>query len=150
MSRAYSSAEFGLGHFFVGKEISESHGREHTNLVFVVKRLYANPVLDNNGKDLYHYGMNELGRLRRKAKLTQTELAEKLGTQQAQISRWEKNTRLMPFAWAFKAGEFFGVHPGKFRSELLREGLDALLADYPEIKNEVRQFAEFRLRQSGL
>lgn len=123
---------------------------DHTKLVFWVKSADTKLVLDNDANDLYHIGMNELRRLREAAGLSQTELAEKIDSQQSQISRWEKNVREIPFDWAFKFGIFFDCHPGTFRTELLTDELDVLLVKYPEIKREVRDYAEFLLRKSGV
>lgn len=123
---------------------------DHTKLVFWVKSADTRLVLDNDANHLYHIGMNELRRFREAAGLSQTELAEKIDSQQSQISRWEKNEREIPFDWAFKFGIFFDCHPGKFRPELLTDELDVLLVEHPEIKREVRQFAEYLLRKSGV
>jgi transcriptional regulator with XRE-family HTH domain len=92
--------------------------------------------------------MNELRRLREAAELSQAELANKVDSQQPQIARWEKDTRQMPFEWAIKFSIFFHCHPSVFRPELGGDGLDALLYDHPEIKQRVREFAEFLLRKS--
>jgi len=92
--------------------------------------------------------MNELRRLRVAAGLSLTELAKKVDSHQPQITRWEKDHRQIPVEWAIKFGIFFNCHPSVFRPELGGDGLDALLHDHPEIKLQVREFAEFLLKKS--
>ena len=93
--------------------------------------------------------MNQLERLRKAAGLTQSELADKIDSQQPQIARWESDIRKVPVEWAIKLGTFFNCHPGTFRPELLGDGLDALLGDAdPDIRRQVREYAEFLLKKS--
>jgi transcriptional regulator with XRE-family HTH domain len=131
-------------------------------LVFKVKSIYASLVLDNAINDLYHIGMvesdnikelreaagRELQRFRESAGFDQTELANKVGTQQAQISRWEAGGRDIPIRMAKKLGHFFKCHPGRFRRDLLGDGVDGMLLDHPEIEQQVRDFAKYLIRKT--
>lgn len=53
--------------------------------------------------------MNELASLRKTKELTQFQLAKSLGTNQKNISAWEKGTRTPRPAMMQKIEDFFGV-----------------------------------------
>lgn len=102
--------------------------------------LHANLVLDPPGQVPYHPGMKECGwralkRLREKTGLSQEKFAELLGTQQSQISRWEKplekRGRKIPVHWAVAFGKHFEVKPVTFRPEMddPQNSFDELLVD---------------------
>lgn len=57
-------------------------------------------VFDNQFKQLYQYGMDDLKTLREALGLTQAELAEKVGTSQPQIRRLEAGERELTRSWA--------------------------------------------------
>jgi transcriptional regulator with XRE-family HTH domain len=123
--------------------------RHNTKLVSGVKSTDTKMVLDRRQCIPYHIGMNELKRLRIKTKLSQSRLAELVGTQQPQIVRWEKDNRKIPVEWAVKLAVFFKCDPGDFLPEIRGGGLDALLRDKPDIKQQVWEYAEYLLKKTG-
>jgi transcriptional regulator with XRE-family HTH domain len=104
---------------------------------------------------IYPIGMNNrLRELRERAKLTQKELAKKMGTQQAQIDRWEKQPdekgyRRIPLPWARKAVRELHCMLWEVRPDVLTdESVDLLLEGAPpDVKKDVIDYAIFKLEQ---
>ncbi|WP_422383247.1 helix-turn-helix domain-containing protein [Roseibium album] len=70
---------------------------------------YNNYNLDYTSKISYQCGMSLLKKLRIEKGLTQTQLAELVGTHQPQITRWETNNRDLPKDWAEKLAPHLGA-----------------------------------------
>jgi transcriptional regulator with XRE-family HTH domain len=97
---------------------------------------------------------NRLRQLRERAKLTQAELARRMGTQQAQIDRWEKQPdekgyRQIPLQWARKALKPLDCMLWEIRPDVLAdESFDLLLEGAPaDVKKDVRDYVIFKLEQ---
>lgn len=104
---------------------------------------------------IYPNGMDSrLRELRDRAKLTQKELADRMGTQQAQINRWEKRPnengyRRISLPWARKAAKELHCMLWELRPDILTDkSIDLLLEGAPDdLKEEVLGFAKYRLSQ---
>lgn len=68
-------------------------------------------ALDGCGKPLYQFGMGQLTKLRKKAGLSQTALAERAGTSQPQINRLENGEREMTGRWAIRLSPHLKTFP---------------------------------------
>lgn len=93
-------------------------------------------VLEQSAGVPYHVGMKETGgqalaRFRKTTELSQELFADLVGTQQSQISRWERGRRKIPVDWAVRLGNHFGVKPVTFRPEMddPQNSFDELLVD---------------------
>ena len=122
------------------------------------QELYTSLVLDGNGGLQYHVGMSELRKLREKKGLSQDALAEAIGTQQPQVSRWElpkghPKRRLPPIKWAKRLAEFFNVSLTVFRPDIEEASgsIDALIKyESSEMREAVfRAVVETLLRRAG-
>lgn len=106
---------------------------------------YTKAGLDGVAASQYHYGMGTAGwqalrKHREQRGLSQGALAAAIGSQQSQISRWERDPTLpdgeprkIGVDWAVRLGNFFGVRPAVFRPEMddPTGSFDELLQDAP-------------------
>jgi transcriptional regulator with XRE-family HTH domain len=97
---------------------------------------------------------NRLRQLREAAKLTQKELAQKIGTQQSQIDRWEKQAdekgyRRIPLDWARKAAKALDCMLWDLRPDILNDNSFDLLLEgaSEEFKKDVRDYIIFKSEQ---
>lgn len=72
-----------------GEVFGELHAKHDTRSVSERKPLNAKTDLDDDEISQYHYGMNRLVHLRKKAGLSQAELARRAGTAQPNVARAE-------------------------------------------------------------
>jgi DNA-binding XRE family transcriptional regulator len=68
-------------------------------------------VFDYDAPHDYHFGMGALTKLRKAARLSQSQLAELVGTSQPQIQRLEKGTRGLSKDWATRIAPHLGAMP---------------------------------------
>jgi transcriptional regulator with XRE-family HTH domain len=81
--------------------------------------------------------------LRKKAKLTQAQLADKVGVEQPTIGRWEKGERKPDLEDLDKLAVALGVHPGELFA-------DTELSDQPHTTaSALTELAEAALRHGG-
>lgn len=87
---------------------------------------------------------NPLRRLRERAGLSQQQLADLASTSQPQIRRLEAGERALTTEWAIRLAPHLHC---KIR-DLAPVSLDALMADHPEIKEQVSDYAEYLLSRT--
>lgn len=104
----------------------------------------------------YRNGMSRLRELRERAKLTQGQLAARLGTQQPQVARWEKDEddpkfRRIPLPYARKATKIFECMLWELRPDILSDkSIDLLLEGAPDaLRQEVLRYAKYQLSQKS-
>lgn len=80
---------------------------------------------------------NFLAKWRAKKKLTQEQLAERLGTYKGQISNWENNNRAMGFDVQSALAEALDIEPSDLFRDPDRPSADELLRDAdPHVFNQ--------------
>ena len=62
-----------------------------------------------NNKITYDFSKNNIAELRKNSNLSQRELALKIGTSQANLSRWEQGLIIPSVIECWKLADFFGV-----------------------------------------
>jgi transcriptional regulator with XRE-family HTH domain len=94
----------------------------------------------------------KIRQLRRQRKLTQTELAEKIGIHQSDLSRMEQGEYKVGLDTLLRILQTFSLSIGEFFEEKPRE--DAISEKYrhlsPAAQREVESFIEFKRLQEGL
>lgn len=105
-------------------------------------------IKDEIAKNLLYY--------RKKAKLTQKDLAQKLGVKNTAVSNWESGNNSIDIDTLFLACEIFGVTLndmyGKYdplSSTTLSEEENQLVKDYRDASEEIRSAAAGMLRNSA-
>lgn len=96
-------------------------------------------------------------RLRKERKLTQTELAARIGIQQSDLSRMEKGEYRVSLDTLFKILAEFNVSIGEFFDDVARESLTPrdvrLVRDVKnlssDVRREVEEFVAFKRSQSA-
>ncbi len=96
-------------------------------------------------------------RLRKERKLTQTELAARIGIQQSDLSRMEKGEYRVSLDTLFKILAEFNVSIGEFFDDVARESLTPrdvrLVRDVKnlssDVRREVEEFVAFKRAQSA-
>lgn len=143
LTRADQDPEPGMGELSVRKEGRELHSTSDTSSAFSFQVENTVPVLDPTAELTYRFGMNPVRSFREKAKLTQAQLAERVGTSQPQIKRLETGERKLTKEWAERLAPALGVpaelllFPPKTVAVRGRVGAGAAVQFYGEDEGEL-------------
>lgn len=102
LRNAEANGQVGFRHAGGGgvEEVIQRHAKQYIPFRYKLQAKNTGTVFDSRFKQLYQYGMDDLKSLREALGMTQTELAEKVGTSQPQIRRLEAGDRELTRTWA--------------------------------------------------